>query len=129
MEFQKTSGLGRESGQTNHDWEELRKDRAFTLANPCWRVYLDNYDLLEKVAATGMIELEGTVPPAVLALRAEYEKWEVPRNAKKGVARSSRCELQGATVDGVLGIAFPKEGKLEKYFSLALDLLTRQRGG
>ena len=117
---------GKESGLTNRDWEELRKDRAFTVANPCWRVYLDNYDLLEKVTATGMVELEGTVPPPVLALRAEYEKWEVPRNAKKGVARSSRCELQGATIDGVLGI-FPKESKLEKYFSLALDLSRQER--
>ena len=25
---------------------ELRKDRPFTVANPSWRVYLDNYDLL-----------------------------------------------------------------------------------
>ena len=119
------SWSGGEDGQVNRGSEELRKDRSFTVANPCWRVYLDNYDLLEKVSASGMVELEGTVPPAVLALRAEYEKWDAPRNAKKGVARSSRCELQGATIDGMLGLAFPKESKLEKYFSMALDL-TRQ---
>ena len=51
---------------------ELRKDRSFTVANPCWRVYLDNYDVLEKVVATGMVEVEGTVPEGILALRQEY---------------------------------------------------------
>lgn len=96
---------------------ELRKDRPFTVANPSWRVYLDNYDLLERVSATGMVELEGTSAPGVLALREEYQVWQVPRNEKKSVERSRKCELQGATVDGVEGLAYPKEAKLAKYFS------------
>ena len=102
---------------------ELRKDRPFTVSDPSWRVYLDNYDLLEKVTATGMVDHEGTVPEQVRALRQEYLVWSVPRNEKKAVERSARCELQGATVDGVLGLAFPKETKLAKYFSLTLKLL------
>lgn len=93
------------------------------MANPAWRVYLDNYDLLEKVTATGMVEVEGTAAESILALRSEYARWEVPRNEKKAVQRSSRCELQGATIDGTHGLAFPKEAKLSKYFSLALTLL------
>ena len=105
---------------------ELRKDRPFTVANPTWRVYLDNYDLLEKVQATGMVEVEGSVPAGVLALRHEYGVWQVPRNEKKAVERSAHAELQGATVDGVRGIAFPKESKLTKYLSLALTLCGQQ---
>ena len=89
--------------QVHAEEAELRKDRHFTVADPAWRVYLDNYDLLEKVEATGMVALEGTVSERVLALRGEYLKWEVPRNEKKSVRRSSHCELQGATIDGVAG--------------------------
>ena len=115
-------------GRAAHvDEAELRKDRSFTVANPCWRVYLDNYDVLEKVEATGMVEVEGTVPEGILALRQEYERWEIPRNEKKAVERSSRCELQGATVDGHRGVAIPKEAKQEKYFSLAITLVQQRK--
>ena len=102
---------------------ELRKDRPFTTADSTWRVYLDNYDLLEKVEATGMTDCEGTVADQISALRQEYCVWSVPRNEKKAVERSTKCELQGATVDGKLGLAYPKESKLEKYFSMTLRLL------
>ena len=102
---------------------ELRKDRPMSSGSSSWRVYLDNYDLLEKVKATEMTGLEGSCPAGILALRQEYEVWGVPRNTKKAVQRSSRCELQGATVDGVAGRAFPREAKLGKYFGLALELL------
>ena len=101
---------------------ELRKDQPFSAGNPTWRVYLDNYDLLEKVEATAMVDLEGSTPPGVLALRQQYEVWDVPRNLKKAVTRSSKSEVQGATVDGVAGVAYPREGKLARYFSLALQL-------
>lgn len=102
--------------------QELRKDRPFTTGNPTWRVYLDNYDLLERVEATQMAHLEGSVAPGFLALRQEYERWEVPRNQKKSVERSAKCEMQGATIDGKLGVAYPRESKLCRYFSLALNL-------
>ena len=108
---------------TNIPEGELRKDHPFTVANPNWRVYLDNYDLLERVEATDMVEHQGTLAPGALALRQVYEQWEVPRNAKKSVQRSSFCEMQGATIDGVAGIAYPRESKLSKYFGLALSLV------
>ena len=79
---------------------ELRKDREFSSHAMNWRVYLDNYDLLEKVKCTEVDSLRGSGAPGVLALRNEYERWGVPRNLKKTVERSSHCELQGATVDG-----------------------------
>jgi len=105
---------------------ELRKDREFSSHAMNWRVYLDNYDLLEKVKCTEGDSLRGSGAPGVLALRNEYERWGVPRNLKKTVERSSHCELQGATVDGELGVAFPRENKLVKYFSMALDLCQQE---
>lgn len=116
------SGTGVDGNHENPPEKEHRKDRPLPHGSRTWRVYLCNYDLLEKVEATEMVALEGTTSPGVLALRHQYEAWEVPRNLKKAVARSSRCELQGATVDGRLGVAFPREAKLSKYFSMALAL-------
>jgi len=37
---------------------EVRKDRPLTAANPSWRIYLDNFDLLEKVRAVEQETLE-----------------------------------------------------------------------
>ena len=107
------------------DERELRKDRVFPQGDTLWRIYLDNYDLLEKVEATQMGSLEGSVAPGVLALRQEYEVWDIPHNVKKSVGRSARCEVQGATVDGLLGVAYPRESKLAKYFGMAVDLCGR----
>lgn len=118
---------GASCGQ-NESHLELRKDRPFTSGNPNWRVYLDNYDLLERVQSTQMVDMEGTVAPGVLALRNEYERWDVPRHPKKAVARSPKCEVQGATVDGVDGVAYPREAKLCRYFSLALKLVMQTAG-
>ena len=110
------------TGALNAPEAELRKDKPFTIANPMWRVYLDNYDLLERVEATQVHSLEGTIAPALLALRAQYAQWDVPRNAKKSVQRQASAEVQGAIIDGVKGVAFPKEQKLLKYVGAALSL-------
>ena len=112
--------IGGESVNTPES--EIRKDLAFTSGSSSWRVYLDNYDLLERVASTQVTDLEGTQALGVLALRSEYEKWQVPRNEKKAVSRSTWCEVQGATVDGDEGRAFPREQKLGKYFALGFLL-------
>lgn len=101
---------------------ELRKDRHFPDGKEIWRVYLDNYDLLEKVEATTMVQLEGSTSASVLALREQYEVWDVPRNLKKAVERKPLAEVQGAMVDGVRGLAYPREVKLLKYVSAALKL-------
>ena len=79
---------------------ELRKDKHFSVRNDLWRVYLDNYDLLEKVEATQVASLTGTLAGPVLALRSQYEIWDVPRNVKKSVVRSPLAEVQGAVIDG-----------------------------
>eukprot|EP00435_Cladocopium_sp_Y103_P058354 s184_g20.t1 len=120
------AGDHHEERECNAPERELRKDRAFPQGDSLWRIYLDNYDLLEKVEATQMVDLVGTTAPGVLALRNEYEVWEVPRNVKKSVERSLRCEVQGATVDGLLGVAYPREVKMAKYFGMALDLCSKK---
>ena len=97
-------------GPVNRPEAEIRKDKPFTIANPSWRVYLDNYDLLEKVEATNMVEVKGTEAPGVTALRQEYQVWDVPRNLKKAVSRAPKAEVQGAEVDGVEG--WPTPGRV-----------------
>ena len=101
---------------------ELRKDRSFPTSPDNWRIYLDNFDLLERVEATQVASVEGSVAPSILALRQQYESWEVPRNVKKSVARSSRAEVQGAMIDGLAGLAYPRDQKLVKYVCAALKL-------
>lgn len=121
-----SSRQGPDDVEVNPPEGEIRKDRALTVSNPAWRIYLDNYDLLERVSALGVGSLEGTLAPGVLALRQEYEVWEVPRNLKKSVSRQLHAEVQGAQVDGVQGVAYPRESKLLKYLGAALCLF-RQR--
>ena len=113
--------------ETNRPEHEIRKDKSTTIGNPNWRIYLDNYDLLERVEATGVASLEGSVAPSVMSLRQEYERWEVPRNLKKAVARQTNAEIQGAQVDGELGVAYPRESKLLKYVGAAMSLLSHDR--
>lgn len=111
-----------EAGQVNIPEAELRKDKAFTAANPAWRVYLDNFDVLEKVDHDNLAEVVGSSSPGILALRSQYEHWEVPRNVKKSVSTQVSAEVQGAMVDGHLGVAYPREVKLLKYVSATLAL-------
>lgn len=113
--------------EVNKPEDEIRKDRPMTVGEPSWRVYLDNYDLLERVSATGMVDLQGTHAPAILCLRQEYERWDIPRNLKKAISRSPEAEVQGAQVDGVTGIAYPRECKLLKYMAAGLTLLQQDR--
>ena len=118
------------SGRTHEDdaevnlpQSEIRKDRPATVSNPAWRIYLDNYDLLERVEAIQSPSLVGSLSPGVLALRQEYEHWEVPRNLKKSVSRSHLAEVQGAQVDGIKGITYPRESKLLKYLAATICLV------
>eukprot|EP00438_Fugacium_kawagutii_P027300 Skav202700 [mRNA] locus=scaffold654:350470:356680:- [translate_table: standard] len=118
---------GELSDDVNYPEAEIRKDRPVTVCNPSWRIYLDNYDLLEKVKAVDATSLHGSEAPAVLALRQQYQRWEVPRNLKKSVVRAPLAEVQGAQVDGQLGVAYPRESKLLKYVSASLQLVAKGR--
>ncbi|CAE7703138.1 Tnks2 [Symbiodinium sp. CCMP2592] len=106
-------------------FSELRKDRAFTLANPTWRVYLDNLDVLEKVSPAAIPLLEGQVSAEVSPLIAAYQASGIPLNPKKSVHQKQMAEMQGADLDGSVGMGRPKGDKLAKYVSAALSLLKK----
>ena len=106
-------------------WEaEHRKDRPFSWSNPSFRVYLDNFDLLEKTDSQLATSIQGTCSPFVEALREAYARRQVPRHPKKAVARAIHAEIQGAEVDGETGMAAPKADKLGKYIRLCQLLLS-----
>lgn len=118
--------LAEDDMRVNRAEAELRKDKPFTVANPCWRVYLDNFDVFEKVDSEYLGGMVGSLAPSILSLRSQYEVWDVPRNMKKAVSRQTRAEVQGAVVDGSEGVAYPRECKLLRYVGAAL-LLCQQR--
>ena len=107
---------------------EIRKDRVFSSSRSLFRIYLDNFDELRKVNK-GMAEaIEGKVTPLVGGLREEYLAWGIPRHPKKSVVQSRKAEVQGAVIDGRLGIAVPKPDKVLKYVQLGCELLAAGRG-
>ena len=115
-------GALNKTGQ-QHGEAELRKDRPFTVANPAHRIYLDNFDQLEKISTELVSTLKGSISPLVQGLREQYAELGVPRHPKKGVARQTVAEVQGAIVDGVKGIAHPKVDKILRYAHLARLML------
>ena len=109
-------------------WEaEHRKDRSFTWSNPSFRVYLDNFDLLEKCDSFLASRIRGTTSRFVEALQEVYAKRHVPRRPKKAVAREVQAEVQGAELDGQTGLASPKADKVVKYVQPCHLLLTQGR--
>ena len=102
---------------------ELRKDRPYPTSNPVHRIYLDNFDQLMKVAEEDAKGIQGSVTPLVQALREEYSALGVPRHPKKSVASQAQAEVQGAIVDGKIGLAYPKVDKVLKYAHLSRLLL------
>eukprot|EP00438_Fugacium_kawagutii_P007999 Skav234605 [mRNA] locus=scaffold5214:352284:358006:- [translate_table: standard] len=102
---------------------ELRKDRAFTVANPTHRIYLDNFDELERVSSQVSSAIKGQLSPLVEGLQETYSSLGVPRHPTKGVARQPVAEVQGAIVDGQAGIAHPKVDKVLKYAFLGYLVL------
>ena len=107
----------------NSQMHEIRKDRILPEGKAVWRVYLDNYDLLEKYPREVLGELGVEVAPEVKALRQEYQEWGLPRHPGKAVSRKALAEVQGAVLDGERGIAYPKGQKLSKYITIAYQLV------
>ena len=115
------AGLPKISGEA-----ELRKDRPFPSSQGMYRIYLDNFDFLEKTSSELANTLKGSVSPLVESLRQQYLALGVPRHPKKSVSRQPVAEVQGAVLDGQLGIAHPKTEKVLKYMYLAHLLLRSQ---
>ena len=102
---------------------EFRRDSTFPQSEVGYRVYLDNFDLLEKTNSSAAEVLKGSRAPSSDAFRREYEKLKVPANQKKSVSRASTAEVQGALVDGVRNIAYPKPEKFVRYLRASFFLL------
>eukprot|EP00438_Fugacium_kawagutii_P001215 Skav223411 [mRNA] locus=scaffold350:138405:140474:- [translate_table: standard] len=107
--------------------QELRKDKVFPNVQAMHRVYLDNFDLLERRDQHTPPLVSDSASATVLALRAEYQCLGIPRHPKKAVHRQSKAEIQGAIVDGIRGCAYPKPQKIMKYIQLGLLLVSGER--
>eukprot|EP00438_Fugacium_kawagutii_P014624 Skav234625 [mRNA] locus=scaffold171:83113:87878:- [translate_table: standard] len=107
--------------------QELRKDKPFPRTDRMYRVYLDNYDELERCDSKMAGIIKGEPSPSVLALRSEYESWGIPRHPKKAAQRQEIAEVQGAIVNGAAGFAVPKPEKILKYSQLAMLVLAQKR--
>ena len=106
-------------------WEsELRKDRPLPISNPVHRVYLDNFDQLERVNSSMAEVLRGSVTPLAQSLRQVYGELSIPRHPKKAVERQTQADVQGALVDGH---ARPRAEKIMKYLQLSVLLLKGER--
>eukprot|EP00438_Fugacium_kawagutii_P021772 Skav214889 [mRNA] locus=scaffold1749:153337:159325:+ [translate_table: standard] len=107
--------------------QEMRKDRIFSSSEHLHRIYLDNFDAMQKMDSATADLVAGKPSVAVLALRQEYQHIGIPINEKKSVSQSMLAEVQGALVDGRRGIAMPKPEKVLKYVQLTMLLLHQAR--
>eukprot|EP00435_Cladocopium_sp_Y103_P007936 s2109_g2.t1 len=105
--------------------QEMRKDRPATSSKEAYRVYLDNFDIIQKVDPETADQVEGQPSMLALLARQAYADAGLPRHPKKSTCQSKLAEVQGAILDGSLGVAYPKPAKVGVYVSLALELLRR----
>ena len=103
---------------------EIRRDKALSVGSRAFRIYLDNFDLLEKVDCRVASVIKGEVSLDTVNLRRQYSAVGLPRHPKKTVARETIAEIQGAVVNGVTGRVTPKPSKVLKYLNLGLQLLS-----
>ena len=103
---------------------EIRRDKALPVGSRAFRIYLDNFDLLEKVDSRVASVIKGEVSLDTVNLRHQYSAVGLPRHPKKTVARETVAEIQGAVVNGVTGRVTPKPSKVLKYLSMGLQLLS-----
>lgn len=104
---------------------EIRKDKPMLNADTLYRIYLDNFDLLERVDVSLAERVSGTVSPQAEALRSHYEEMGLPRHPKKAAERVFVGELQGSRFDGLEGFTAPKPEKVVVYNKLAFELIRR----
>ena len=105
--------------------QELRRDRVFSSFPNLFRVYLDNFDQLQKVDRKTATLIAGTPSEAVEQLRECYAREGLPTHPKKTVQQELGAEVQGAWLDGEGGKLNAKPAKIAKYVRLALELVGR----
>lgn len=74
---------------------ELPKDKGMTSASNMYRVYLDNFDHVERLDERTAMLVKGTPSAQVLKLREDYMALGLPRHTKKAVERQFKAEVQG----------------------------------
>ena len=85
---------------------------------------LDNFDVIKKTDPETAAQAEGQ--PGLLSLVARHAYAEAATAPKKiCLCQKTIAEVQGAIVDGFLGVAYPKPMKVGLYVCLALELLRR----
>eukprot|EP00435_Cladocopium_sp_Y103_P064632 s325_g26.t1 len=107
--------------------QELRRDRLFSSCPNLCRVYLDNFDQLQKVDKKLAMQLSGTPSDLVTQVREYYADHRLPRHPKKSVEQALEAEVQGAWLDGDEGTLCAKPNKIVKYIELTLEALRRGR--
>ena len=105
--------------------QELRRDRCFSSLPSVFRVYLDNFDQLQRVDRKLALTLSGSPSPVVEQVREYYAQHGLPRHPKKSVEQALEAEVQGAWLDGKAGTMCAKPAKVVKYMELALEILCR----
>lgn len=105
--------------------QELRRDRLPTSSDTMYRVYLDNFDLVQKHDRSLARKIQGKVSPVVEELRKAYVRCGLPVHPKKTVQQEWIAEVQGALVDGDKGVVMAKPSKIAKYVSLTLEILRK----
>eukprot|EP00435_Cladocopium_sp_Y103_P018556 s1332_g4.t1 len=103
----------------------MRRDKPSSTSPWLYRIYLDNFDALQKVDRNLAALLEGKPSLEALAMREGYQHWGLPRHPKKSVEQGLVAEIQGALVDGKSGHVRPKPSKVLKYVELGLSLVSK----
>eukprot|EP00438_Fugacium_kawagutii_P010455 Skav232993 [mRNA] locus=scaffold387:64192:70081:+ [translate_table: standard] len=103
--------------------QELRRDRVHSNAPLVFRVYLDNFDQLQRVNRSMALLLQGKPSPVVQQLRTAYEEAGLPRHPGKSVQQEWLAEVQGALVDGAAGQVCAKPSKFVRYLCLVLQVV------
>ena len=105
--------------------QELRRDKVFSHCSNLCRVYLDNFDQLQKVDRRLAALLSGSPSDLVEQVRECYRAGGLPRHPKKSVEQSLQAEVQGAWLDGEAGTMCAKPSKVCRYVELTLEALKR----
>ncbi|CAE7423199.1 unnamed protein product, partial [Symbiodinium sp. KB8] len=106
---------------------EVRRDQPLPVCSSIYRVYLDNFDLLERKNREAAALLSGELSAPAVQLRSVYQDLDVPVNEKKSVKAQLVGEMQGGLVDGHEGTVSPKPDKVARYLRGAWCLLQSGR--
>ena len=89
---------------------EVRKDRVFPSTGWLYRIYLDNFDALEKIDEQLATLIKGELSVEALALRQGYQYWGLPRHPKKSVQQETHSTGFGLSLVNSVGAPLSSRG-------------------